>query len=69
VIAEQSKDSFKDGWEEATFAGARAAQTREFAARPLIERLRWNCEMSEMIRLKHLLEGKTPPALNPNRYQ
>lgn len=56
-----------DPWTAATFAGARIAQKQELAARPLIERLRWNCEMSEVIRIKHLREGKTPPALNPER--
>jgi len=56
-------------WDTASFSGARVAQTREFAARPFIERLKWNCEMSEMIRLKHPKEGKIPPALDPDRYK
>ena len=58
----------QDPWIAGTFKGSRIAQTREFAARPLIERLQWTCEMSEMIRLKHLREGKTPPALQSKRY-
>ncbi len=58
-----------DPWASSTFAGARIVQTRDMAARPLIERLRWSCEMSEMIRIQHLREGKTPPALNSERNQ
>lgn len=60
------KDSL---WSAASFDGARVAQAREFATRPFIERLKWNCEMSEMIRLKCLKEGKIPPALDSDRYK
>lgn len=57
----------KDPWKAATFEGARRAQNEEMKERPLIERLRWCCEMSEMIRLHDIKAGKTPPALR-DRY-
>lgn len=57
----------KDLWKAATFKGARKAQNAEFAQRSLVERLRWCCEMSEMIRLRDISEGKAPPAFR-DRY-
>lgn len=58
----------EDPWQAGTFEGSRLAQTQDMAKRPFIERLRWACEMSEVIRLRDLAEGRTPPALNANRY-
>ncbi len=58
----------EDPWQAGSFEGCRIAQTKEIAKRPLIERLRWACEMSEVIRKRDLAAGRTPPALNPNRY-
>ncbi len=57
-----------DPWSAGTFEGNRAAQAREAAALPAHERLRWACEMSELIRLRDLRAGRTPPALRPERY-
>ena len=57
----------EDSWSAATFEGARKAQNEEMARRPLIERLRWACEMSELIRKRDIAAGKTPPALR-DRY-
>ena len=58
----------QDPWKAGSFEGCRIAQTEEIARRPFIERLRWACEMSELIRLKCLNEGKMPPALREDRY-
>jgi hypothetical protein len=58
----------KDPWQAGTFEGSRIAQTQDMAKRPLIERLRWACEMSEVIRIRDLTAGRIPPALNPKRY-
>ena len=58
----------EDPWKAGSFEGCRIAQTQEMSQRPLIERLRWACEMSEVIRKRDLAAGRIPPALNPNRY-
>ena len=58
----------EDPWRAGSFEGCRIAQTQEIAKLPLIERLRWACEMSEVIRKRDLAAGRTPPALNPDRY-
>ena len=51
-----------DPWKAGTFEGCRQAQVRENAQQPLIERLRWCCEMSELIRQRDIAAGRTPPA-------
>jgi len=57
-----------DPWAAATFEGSRAAQAREAADLSFHQRLAWCCEMSEVIRKRDLREGRTPPALRPDRY-
>lgn len=57
-----------DPWAAATFDGARKAQTKEFAQLSLTERLRWCCEMSEMIRKNEIAMGRVPPALRADRH-
>jgi hypothetical protein len=57
-----------DPWQAGSFEGCRISQTKEVAERPLIERLRWSCELSEVIRKRDLAAGRTPPALNADRY-
>jgi hypothetical protein len=52
----------------ASFRGDRIAQPEGMANHPLIENLRWACEMSEVIRMRDLTNGRTTPALNSNRY-
>ncbi len=61
-------DQTEDPWQAGSFEGCRIAQTQEIAKRPLIERLRWACEMSEVIRKRDVAAGRPPPALNPDRY-
>jgi len=57
-----------DPWQAGSFEGCRIAQTKEVSERPLIERLRWACEMSEVIRKRDIAAGRTPPASNADRY-
>lgn len=59
----------ENSWSAGSFEGNRVAQTRDMASRPLAERLRWACEMSEVIRIRDEAAGRVPPALNPNRYE
>jgi len=58
-----------DPWAAATFEGARKAQTKEFAQLSLTERLRWCCEMSELIRKNEIAHGRIPPALKSDRHR
>ena len=62
-----SSSSSEDPWEAASFKGARRAQARESARLSFEERLRWVCEMSEVIRARERAAGRDPPALR-DRY-
>ena len=57
-----------DPWESVTFEGARRAQTREAASLSAEERLRWVCEISEVVRLRDIAEGRVPACLRPDRW-
>ncbi len=58
-----------DAWAAGTFEGCVAAQASEAARFDAAERIRWACEMSEMIRLRDLRAGRVPPALRGDRYR
>lgn len=58
----------EDPWLAGSFEGNRVVQTRDMAGRPFIERLRWACEISEVVRIRDVAAGRVPPAMNPNRY-
>ncbi|MEM7791391.1 MAG: hypothetical protein AAF546_08315 [Verrucomicrobiota bacterium] len=66
MMSETAEDP--DPWEAGTFEGAKEAQKREDRNRSFHERLRWCCEMSELIRKQALAEGRVPPALRDDRY-
>lgn len=63
-----SKPKEEDPWLAGSFEGNRVVQTRDMADRPLIERLRWACEISEVVRIRDEAAGLVPPAMNPHRY-
>lgn len=58
----------EDPWDAVTFEGARRAQAREFRELSSEDRFRWLCEMSELIAEQARQAGRTPPALDPERW-
>ncbi|MEM8867975.1 MAG: hypothetical protein AAGC73_06875 [Verrucomicrobiota bacterium] len=63
----KAKDT--DPWSVATFDGAKKAQNEEDRERSFQDAIRWCCEMSELIRRQAIEEGRTPPALQHDRYR